>query len=477
MHDAGTGILVAILVFIGTCCGLGMPVDACCDTCVDMVACLCPIAALVAWYMRRKGWPSFMVAMIVPLAAGFVVAGDEVQRSSPSDLVGATPESPTLVRFRAVLMGEFRPPDPRGHDLLDRFQPDADDASWRAGARLLTLTDASGEHVVEGVVTLVVPERVDGLRPGDEIIGTGWLRRPRGPRNPGEHDMAERAWRARTVGTIRLEAAPTLTRAAPWWSGLRSWLQTAIDDNLIRGMPCGDGDPVATLVVAMTSGRERPGYAYLRESFATSGLSHFLAISGFNVAILFMAAATAMEWFGVPTKPRPWLLVAVGLTFMAAVDVEVSVLRAGIAGVMSGISMAMQRAWRADGLLGAAATGTLIVDPWMAWNPGFQLSYAAVLALRHGTGPVERVLAWMRVRPLRGVRKAMACSLAAWIVSTPITLTWFGSLHPWCPLASVVLGPLAASITVTASITSVLGCAPFWIRVWAPHCGHRGGPS
>jgi competence protein ComEC len=475
MHDAGTGLLAAILLFAGTCGGLAMPVHACADAWID-VACVAatPLAA-TAWMLRRRGWWGWIVGMVLPALVGFVVAGTQVQRCRMPLAVGHAAREPSLVRFRAAITEPFRPPDPARTDVLDRFQVDAETPTCRGVARLSAWMTPDGDHPAEGLVSLSLAGADPGLAAGDQVQGIGWLTPPRRAANPGERDMTSLAWRRHVVGTIRLETPPERVTLCAWWSRARDWLQSAVDANLVRRMPASGADDVATLVVAMTSGRERPGYAKLRETFASTGLSHFLAISGFNVAVLFGSVSVGMELLRVPGTMRGGCLAVMGLLFLAAVDIEVSVLRAGIAGVMTGTSLALSRGWRADGLLSAAAMGTLVIDPWMAWNPGFQLSYAAVLALRYGSGPVERCLCRLGMPACRGVRLALSASVAAWLASMPITLAWFGSVSPWCAVTSTVLGPLAASLTVTASLCAMVGwippmdwllCPLLWMQGW-----------
>ena len=460
MHDSGSGLLAAVLVFAGTCAGLAFPVRADADACADAVVFAAITMGATGWCLRTRGWWGCAAVMSIPAMLGFVVASTQMQRSPPTTATGLATAEPALVRVRATLVERFEPPDPADGDVLDRFQIDSGSPSWRARARLLAWLDPVREHEADGLVTLVAPGHVADLEPGDEVVGTGWLTAPRAAMNPGERDPLTTTWRRQLVGTVRMETPPERRVRGAWWWRLRSWIQRSVDDNLLSGMPGGGSDPVSTLVVAMTSGRQRTGYTALRSTFSNTGLSHFLAISGFNVAVLFGSARVAMELLRVPGSWRGWCLAALGFLFLVAVDVEVSVLRAGIAGVMSGASLALARGWRADGLLSAAAIATLLYDPWMAWNAGFQLSYAAVLALRYGSGPVERGLGALGMPAWRGLRLGFAASVAAWLASTPITLAWFGSVSPWCALTSTVLGPLAASLTVTASITAFLGWVP-----------------
>lgn len=460
MHDAGTGLWAAILLMAGTCVGLAMPPHASTDLMVDVLLWVGILIAGAAWCLRHAGLWSHGMVMVLPLVIGFISAGMQVQRQDRTAAVGLPRQESALVRCRARLLEPFRPADPEDRDLLDRFQVDASQPPWRARARLVEWCGERGTVPAAGVVMLRTSAPADRLQAGDLLECTGWLTAPQAASNPGQSDAMTFAWRQGMVGSLRMEVVPPCVEPAGWWCRMRYTLQLAVDRNIVRGMPLEGEDHVATLVVAMTSGRERLGYAALRTTFASTGLSHFLAISGFNVAVLFATAMVCMELGGVPGSLRGWCLAGLGLLFLAAVDVEVSVLRAGVAGVMAGTSMALARGWRADGVLAAAAMGTLILDPWMAWNPGFQLSYAAVLALRHGSGPVEAALARLGMRTLHGMRTGLAASVAAWLVSTPITLAWFGTASPWCALTSTALGPLAASLTVTASITACVGWLP-----------------
>ena len=55
---------------------------------------------------------------------------------------------------------------------------------------------------------------------------------------------------------------------------------------------------------------------------------------------------------------------------------------------------------------------------------------------------------------------AFSASIAAWLMSTPITESHFGSVSIWAALASTVLAPLAAIITVLASLSCLIGSIP-----------------
>ena len=471
MRDGMPGLCCAIALYAGTCGGLALPATPGADLGVD-VACVGGIVfAATACVIRRHRWIAFAFALAVAASIGFIRGGDALTRSDVAMVVGFPKDDPSMVRFRARMLERFVAPDHADMDVLDSFQAQADSPTLHATAQLICFDDGVGVSLATGVVTLVIPGESCDLCVGDRVQGVGWLTPSSAPSNPGERDLREGAWQRRWVGRISLEAAPECVVQAAWYFNVRGVLQQFADTNVLNAMGEQPGGEISTLVVAMTTGRRLPGYAGLRRDFSRTGLSHFLAISGFNVAVLFAACVVLMELLGVNWRCRGWLLMATGFLFLIIVDVEVSVLRAGVAGVMAGSSLALGRGWRADGLLATAAIGTLMIDPWSAHNAGFQLSYMAVLALRHGSTPVDRMLsvcwpeAWRSENKkvlvwVGGCRLAFSASVAAWLVSTPITLFAFGSISPWCAVASTLLGPLAAILTVIASMTVVCGWVP-----------------
>ena len=471
MRDGRVGLWCAIAFFAGCVLSLQQPVEAPQDTLVDAAAVLGVSGFLSAWCLRRRWRWALSVTLLSVAFLGWAHAGHARQREAAVSVVGRLDPQPELARFEAELLESFLPPDAADADVLDRFQPDADDPPWRAQAILRCLDGSDGRHPVHGMITLVAPASAASLEAGDVVTGVGWISGVASPRNPGEADQVPSAWRHGLAGRLKMDVPPHRIQAAPWWMHLRNTMRRWVDADLCASLQPHATPEVQALVVAMTTGRRLPGYACLRSIFARTGLSHFLAISGFNVAVLFGMGVVLMELLHVPGVVRGPVLLITGGLFLALVDVEVSVLRAGMAGMLAGASLWFGRGWRGDGTLGVSALVTLVMDPWSAVHPGFQLSYAAVLALRRGTEPVDhalvrvmrsacRLAGVLEAGVVRAVRLALAASVAAWMVSTPITLACMGNASPWCAVASTMLGPLAAAITVLASVAAVLGGLP-----------------
>jgi competence protein ComEC len=178
----------------------------------------------------------------------------------------------------------------------------------------------------------------------------------------------------------------------------------------------------------------------LQDAFRGSGLYHLLAVSGSNVMFVALGVL-GLAW--VVGLPR-WLgelgaLAGIG-SYVLAVGAQPSVVRAGIAGALGSIAwLAARQKDRWHFLL----VGALIL---LAWNPytlfdaGFQLSFAAVVAIFVAVPPARRLLEGYPVPRRAG--EAVAVSLACGLATAPVLWLQFGRI----PLYSVPANAMAAPV-------------------------------
>ena len=119
----------------------------------------------------------------------------------------------------------------------------------------------------------------------------------------------------------------------------------------------------------------------LRDAFRASGLYHLLAVSGQNV-IFVAVGILGLAWVvGVPR----WLgelgaLAGIG-SYVLAVGAQPSVIRAGIAGALGSIAWLAARQHDRWHFLLVGALVLLAWNPYTLLDAGFQLSFAAVVAI------------------------------------------------------------------------------------------------
>jgi len=189
------------------------------------------------------------------------------------------------------------------------------------------------------------------------------------------------------------------------------------------------------------------------DALRRSGLTHFIAVSGSNVA-LFLAgwwALTAV--FGVGPKRR-FVFGVVGLgIFVIATRWEASVLRAAfMASVVLGAAAAGINvdAWVAVGV----AVGVLLLSAGqLALDVGFQLSVAATIGIMVGAG----VFADRRPRILWAT---LGAATAAQVAVVPVLLWHFGTVPLMSPIANVLSAPFVTAATVSGAFAVVTGWGP-----------------
>jgi competence protein ComEC len=137
-----------------------------------------------------------------------------------------------------------------------------------------------------------------------------------------------------------------------------------------------------------------------KEDFIRAGLSHLTAVSGENVTLLALLAMPVLAMFGVPLRER--LLWTIGLiaVYVPLAGSGPSIQRAGVMGAIGLLATLQGRRTSRLYALGLAAVLTLAIDPSVAGNVGWQLSFAAVLGILLLASPIRE---WLLVQLGRGV--------------------------------------------------------------------------
>ena len=189
-------------------------------------------------------------------------------------------------------------------------------------------------------------------------------------------------------------ALPTATRSA-----------AAADIALGRGTPPRE----AALARGFVLGEDEQIDATTTEDFRRAGLSHLLAVSGQNVALLVLLAMPVLAALGLPLRTRLLWLLGLIVVYVPLAGAGPSIQRAGIMGALSVLAtLAGRRASRFYALAFAALV-LLVLEPGIAGDVGWQLSFAAVLGIlllarrceprsRRGSARAAGAALWRRER-------------------------------------------------------------------------------
>lgn len=185
-----------------------------------------------------------------------------------------------------------------------------------------------------------------------------------------------------------------------------------------------------------------------------TGLTHILAVSGYNLTIV--VALVLVFW-----KKRTWpgilaALIAIGF-FVVMTGSSASVVRAG---VMSALILLIGRTRRQlDARIALAATVLVMT----AWNPrylyvdvGWQLSVMALVGVLF----LAPALMPRRELRLRWLVELFVVSLAAHLATAPIIMYVFGSFSIIAPLANLLVLPLIPLVMFGGFVAATFGL--FW---------------
>jgi len=222
-----------------------------------------------------------------------------------------------------------------------------------------------------------------------------------------------------------------------------------------RALSTGLPAPQAALLRGMTLGQDEALDARTRADFRTSSLAHVLAASGQNVALLLALALPLLAWTGLGLRGRLLGSLALIALYVPLAGAGPSIQRAGLMGAATTVAaLAGRPASRWYALLLAAA-GTLALNPRASSDIGWQLSFAAVVAIALLAAPMRTALQARRVP--KPVAEALAVSLAATLGTAPLLALHFHQLSLVGVPANLLAAPAVAPITWLGMLAAALG--------------------
>jgi competence protein ComEC len=318
--------------------------------------------------------------------------------------------------------------------------------------------------------------------PGQVVILTGSLAAPEGPVEPGGFDFRRMAF-FDGLGAVGYTRTPVLLLEEPEEGALPI-------DRLRRHLTAGmlahmEGQPGAFAAGAMTGDRSAITEDTV-QALRDSSLAHLLAISGMNMAFL-TAFVFALFRYGLALIP--FIALRVNTKKVAAV---VSLGVALFYLLLSGANVATERAFimiavmlgavlldrRALTLRSVAVAGLilLLTKPESLLEPGFQMSFAATVALIVGFAAMDRSIYRQRLpRWAMPVFTLILSSVIGGFATAPYAAAHFNRFTDYGLLANVLTVPVMGAVIMPAGALAAL-LAPIglaWLPLWFMEQGAR----
>lgn len=210
----------------------------------------------------------------------------------------------------------------------------------------------------------------------------------------------------------------------------------------------GDGGSLLPgLAIGDTSAVD-PG---LTEAMQTTSLSHLVAVSGANCAVVVAIVVAIVALCGGGVWPRMIAGVQALVGFVTLVTPEPSIVRAAIMASIVLIFLAASQPVRGIPVLGTTVLLLLAWNPWLATDFAFALSVFATGGILLAVTPLTAVLSKV-LHP--AIALVVALPIAAQVACQPLLIL----LNPVIPLWGVLANALAAPVAPIATILGMLAC-------------------
>ena len=217
----------------------------------------------------------------------------------------------------------------------------------------------------------------------------------------------------------------------------------------------GTGDSGA-LIPGMVLGDTSLQSATFKNEMRRSGLTHLVAVSGANFAIVSTFILYLMQFVFRKIPLRLGATAVFLIAFIALVRPSPSVLRAAAMAAVLLIAQGTHRGRDSLPALGFAIAAVVVADPWQVRDPGFALSVLATAGLLIAAPRLFEKFSAVMPKPLAIV---IATPLAATLFCSPVIVAISGQLSLMSIVANVLAAPAVAPITIVGCVAGLISPA------------------
>ena len=332
------------------------------------------------------------------------------------------------------------------HALAPRVMGDSiAEQSYSALVRVIAVRDGQEQFTLRSPARLIsTDEKIRELLPGQKIA----LR---------VKALASKEGRVAAL-LIGNGEITELSQASRWAKAL-----DAIRDGLRSASGTGDS---GALIPGMVLGDTSLQSQSFKNEMRRSGLTHLVAVSGANFAIVSTFILYLMQ-FLIRRIPLRLAVTALFLiAFISLVRPSPSVLRAAAMASVLLLAQVTHRGRDSLPALGFAIGAVIVADPWQVRDPGFALSVLATAGLLLLAPRLVESFSKKIPRPIAIV---IAIPLSATLFCTPVIVAISGQISLMSILANVLAAPAVAPVTIFGFVAGLISPIAPWlsaILIW-----------
>jgi len=233
-----------------------------------------------------------------------------------------------------------------------------------------------------------------------------------------------------------------------------------VKDRLVEVHKQTLSEPYASILGSIIFGSSAsPLSSEIQEMYKKVGVIHLLVVSGSQIAILIGVCLYLAKHFKWSALTAFIITSLFNISFTIATGAEASILRACVMAEIVLLANLLDRKKDFFTSLGISAFILSIYNPYVVFDIGFQLSYAATISLIYIT-PIlnEKFIKYLPEK----LAEPLSISIAPFMLTTPLALFYFNGL-------SVVSLPMNLLLVAWVEILVVLGFSATLLGlIWTP---------
>ncbi|MDP1884756.1 MAG: ComEC/Rec2 family competence protein [Candidatus Moranbacteria bacterium] len=199
--------------------------------------------------------------------------------------------------------------------------------------------------------------------------------------------------------------------------------------------------PQSGLLTGLILGGDDELSENVQTDFSRTGLTHIVAVSGYNVTIVAEYLMLLGIFLGLWRKQAFWFALGGIFLFVVLTGFPASAVRAGVMGSLILWAMKNGRLANAQNSILFAAAAMLLWNPLLLrWDVGFQLSFLATLGIVYFYPLIEKYS--IKKQGISFFNEILFLTLSAQIFVLPILLNDFQQLSVIAPLANLLVLPV-----------------------------------
>jgi competence protein ComEC len=343
--------------------------------------------------------------------------------------------------------------------------PKTSASGFKSKVKIIAGKTQEGWQHIHGTAYLYLANTADSsISYGDTLIGTFMLNGIEAPVNPYEFDFQKfsayqgiyHSIYVKNTSQIALKPYKTPQELADYVAELQEWVWLQLQNNI-------PGNDAAGIMAALFLGTKAFIPQDVIAAYSSAGVMHVLAVSGLHMGLVFVLISTLFGFMGKRRAGRMLLLFLTLFSlwaFALLAGLGPSVLRAAVMFSVIAIGAAFSEKPNVFNSLCFAAFLLLLFEPHLIFHVGFQLSFSAVWGIVYFQPRIKQLFPTVRSAFVRYFFDLTTVTLAATLVTIPITIYYFHQFPLYFIFTNLVIIPGVTVILYLGAL--LLFLATFW---------------